>query len=343
METIEIVGTGHDSPDNRDINIFKLKELPTNIPDYVLHNSTPILSQWKTGSCTIHGTSGALFESMYRDCMSLWMTYEQPYKPLDIWEIAKSKWASDKRWWYLQSAVQLVKDLGYMEWYSKAFTSWEATFDGICRIIAAWYDIATWSLFWDWKKIKVTGTYSRQTTKAWHIFCIVWYNRASRVVICKNSWWEAWWIHGWLFELKEEYIRTLYTSYVILDKSDLVYLNAIKTDIYNTGIDKIKSLWIYNGEAWFNIATDFEIATMLRRTLKTEVVTRKEISDIVYDRTVRDKSVLTIWNWLDGDKIATDSEIAKIFTRWVCRNPTANSWLLTRDKVAYVIARDFIL
>lgn len=111
---------------------------------YHLFN-TPILNQGSIGACTVFGTSGALFETSYKDAEFNGVPYNQPYNPWDVWSKAKERGASDTMGWSLQGALQLEHDLKYLVGYAKIANSGSADPEQLCRIIAMGKAIATGS------------------------------------------------------------------------------------------------------------------------------------------------------------------------------------------------------
>jgi len=100
---------------------------------------------------------------------------------------------------------------------------------------------------------------------------------------------------------------------------------------------------IWNGERPNDIATDEEIRIMLGRGLDIMGARSRQYWATTFeDKILRGKGIVTIWNEKDGQKNASDTEVAIMFTRAVKRDPKVSSKLLTRFQVSAVIGRDIL-
>lgn len=110
-----------DAPDSRDYLAEELfGAIPqVTLPSRVVLDQTPVLNQGAIGACTVFGSSGALFETISQRLTGNSLTYNQPYDPWTVWAEAKKRGASDTQGWYIQSALQLIKDLNLSSGYVK--------------------------------------------------------------------------------------------------------------------------------------------------------------------------------------------------------------------------------
>lgn len=348
LKNIESYNGWFDNPDPRDITIYELSEVGGEVvtastpPKYHLFN-TPILNQGSIGACTVFGTSGALFETSYKDAESNGVPYNQPYNPWDVWAKAKERGASDTMGWSLQGALQLEHDLGHLVGYAKIANSGVADPDQLCRIIAMNKAVATGSAKWNWGAIgNAPYIYTEKATNSGHIYCLVGYDKEKQVFIARNSWTENWGDRGH-FYIKFEDVKYLYSTYMLLDPSDADALREVKNIRAKRYADACQAKGVWNGQNPDAIATNEEIALMVNRCLDMMGYrTRAWTASLFEEKILKGKNLMPIWNGKDWDKKATQMDFAYMFTRAVLRDPQATSGKLTRFQVAAICGRDFL-
>lgn len=114
IDFVDRYDAGYDLPDSRDILVEEVLDMAGSIPEEKRIQKTPILNQGQIGACTLFGTSGTLFEDMYRDAEAAGVPYNQPYDLWKMWDKAKARGASDTRGWSIQGVLQLLVDNGFI-------------------------------------------------------------------------------------------------------------------------------------------------------------------------------------------------------------------------------------
>ena len=84
------------------------------------------------------------------------MKYTQPYDPWLVWGKAKERGASDTRGWYIQSALQLIKDMNFSAAYINIGGNGRADLYTLKYYIYSGKAITTGSKNGDWGKIVET-------------------------------------------------------------------------------------------------------------------------------------------------------------------------------------------
>ena len=125
-------------------------------------------------------------------------------------------------------------------------------------------------------------------------------------------------------------------------------VEKIRADRRTKNLQKAFEHKIWNEECPQDLATATEIRIMLNRALA--VVDNKISSDwrtfrssyalLFEEKIVRGKA--KIYNEERKYFIASDEEIALIFSRAVTKNADLNTLVLTREQVAEIIGRDFL-
>lgn len=341
MISYETYSGAIDIPDGRDIPAQEfLTTIP--LPSSVLLKRTPVLNQGRIGACTVFWVTASLFETAAKDAERNWIPFNALYDVWNMWSKAKTRWASDTGWWSLQGAIQLIKDMRYSVGYARLCYAANANIQDMKLALANDYALYTGSSHWDWSKIGQTHIYSEKAEFAGHAFCIVGYDDGESRFIAKNSWWEGWGDNGY-FYIPYSLVKTLYSVYIQLDASDADALKDFRNNLATLYASKAQQAWIWNGSSPDAIATDFEIATMCGRALKLPLSQNRAFWASTFNELiVRDKAILNIWNTRQGQTLATDKEIATMFTRAVKREATSTSWILTRRQVAVVVGRDLM-
>lgn len=330
-----------DIPDSRDITAEEIWLLTaTTYPESILYANTPILNQGSIGACTIFGLSGATFESTYLDAVENGGVYNQPYDPWWFWWKAKERWASDSNGWSLQGALQLAVDLGIIAWYVRLAAPGQLTVDLLARTLAKKRLIYTGSAKWNWWVIGRTGIYEDGIKSAGHAYCLPWYKPKNG--IARNSWTENWG-NKWHFDFPEERFGSLYSTYIILDPSDVDKMKDVRNVRAQSYNQKSLEKKIWTGDRPNDIASDSEIRIMLGRAVDVMWARSRQYWATTFeDKILRGKWIVSIWNEKDWKKNATDRELAVMFTRAVKRDPKASEITLTRFQVSAVIGRDFL-
>ena len=336
---------GSDKPDERDIRADDILDMAITLPSSLILDHTAPLNQGSIWACTVFGSSGALFETIYSDALTNGTVYNQPYDPWKVWDKAKERGASDTLGWSVQWAIQLIHDLGYSIGYAKVV--WPRNTDPtlIKRAIANKYLPTTGSAYGDWGKIIETGIYSEKSTPSGHCFQLNGYDDNYEFPSG-----EKWgfhspnsWANRGAFWIPYSMIGRLYTTYIQLDPSDIGAMRDYRNIQAKLYAEKSKAKLIWNGERGDVIASDEEISIMLSRWLDIlGARTRQYWATTCEDRILRGKGLVSVWNERDGKRNATAVEVARIFTRSVKRDPKASSGVLTRWQVACVIGRDIL-
>lgn len=111
----------------------------------------------------------------------------------------------------------------------------------------------------------------------------------------------------------------------------------------NTYLQKAFEKKIWNEECPADMATAFEIRAILNRALglpDNYQFFRKHFALMCEDKILRGK--MKLWNEEQPYDLASDVEIAIMFTRAVTKNADLNTLVLSREQVAEVIGRDFL-
>jgi len=333
-----------DFPDTRDFRSDELVwALPiVELPNRVVLDKTPYLSQWSRGACTVFWSSGAWFETMSQILSSVGEKYTQPFDPWTVWDEALKRGASDTNGWYIQSALQLLTDLGFIGWYVKIGDSLSADSYAMKYWISKWFWVVTGSAKWDWGKVVSTGRYSEQKHNAGHCFYKNWYDTSLDSKLnfhSPNSWNGA----GDFWLDFDTYWSKLFTQYIIIETKDISLLKEIKWKRRADALIKAKEYNIWNGLRPTEIASDDEVQAIVNRSLALPYgKTRAWYASTFQKKILQWKANLPIWNQKDGWKKATAIEIATMFTRASRRDSSAKSWIMIREDVAVVCARDLI-
>lgn len=268
FEFLDSYSASYDIPDSRDITADDLDLLGSaEIPDKMQYSNTPILSQGSIGACTIFGLSGATFESTYTDAVENGGVYSQPFDVWDRWSKAKLRGASDTGGWSLQGALSLLTDIKDIVGYAKLSGPGSITLEKIAQAIASGRMIYTGSARGNWRQVGSTHIYEESANFAGHAYCIVGYDCTRRVAIARNSWTDQWGDRGH-FYIPESLLPRLYSTYIILDPSDVEKMRDIRNIRAKNYADDSKNFKVWNGENPNSIATDSEIHTMIDRALK---------------------------------------------------------------------------
>lgn len=163
-----------------------------------------------------------------------WPTVEQVMAK-EIWEMYLGENAkAEKEGATLQSILNQLKKLGFIEWYAKCTTD-----ETRKQAIDKGHWLITWSLYGDWTYVRDYKVYRERADgrKAWHLFDGVGYNDKWRE--CLNSFWP----NNGYFLIPYEYTKSLYSTYAIIDKDESGVLQAYKDQLL---LDEGERLWIRN-------------------------------------------------------------------------------------------------
>lgn len=264
----------------------------------------------------------------------------------DRWNKAKARGASDKTGWSLQGALSLLVDTGDIVGYAKLTAPGTLSLEKLAQVLASGRLVYTGSARGNWRKIGETHVYEESSTFAGHAYCLVGYDLERRVAIARNSWSETWGDRGH-FYIPEAQLSKLYSTYVVLDPSDVDKMRDVRNARAKKYADLSREVRngqaVWNGERPDDIATDDEIRLMVSRGLNIMGARyRKWWADTFDAQILRGKGLVNIWNGKEATKYAQPTEIAAMFTRAVKRNPSATPGMLTRFQVAAVVGRDFL-
>lgn len=333
-----------DIPDTRDFLSEELVwALPiVTLPDRVILDQTPYLNQWPRLACTVFGTSWAWFETLSQILTAVNEPYKQPFDPWNVWNIALQRWASDSSGWYIQSALQLLTDLWLIWGYVKIGEYGKANSYAIRYWNHKGFTVVTWSAKWDWEKVIATGKYAEQKWNAGHCFYFNWYEKGADNKV-KNHAPNSWnWLGDFWLDF-DTYWTVLFTQYIIIETKDIAILNELRWKRKANALIKAREYKLWNGERPWDIATDKEITIMVHRALNiTSAQTRAWYASIFQKRILQWKAELPIWNKKEWEKIATEMEIATMFTRASRKNASVSSGIMKREDVAVICARDLI-
>jgi len=146
------------------------------------------------------------------------------------------------------------------------------------------------------------------------------------------------------FWISYEDIDVLYSQYEFALTTELQKILEIRVKRKNVNLQKAYDAKIWNEERPSDIASALEIRVMVNRALGVRddyEWLRKMAFYLVNDKIVRDK-VLMIYNEKDPWRMATDNELAIMFTRGVMRSTGINELTLSREQVAEIVGRDFL-
>ncbi len=340
MENIEKIlenySGGFDLPDSRDYTAEEVDGFGGDgeIPARVMLTEVTNLKQGSVGACTLFGSVNAYNETIKQVKISLDRTWE-------IWAEAKKRGASDTQGWYLQFALQLLKDLGEIKGYIRIEIGGFADAQAMKKILASGKAIVTGVGTAEWGKVVERHEYFRTSKWSGHIFDITGYDDnhvfadgTKGGFYVENSFGE----NGY-FWLKYSDIDVLFSQYYFDE------VEKIRADRRTKNLQKSFEKKIWNEERPADIATTFEIRAMLNRALgppDNYQFFRKHFALMCEDKILRGKMKLR--NEERPYELASDVEIAIMFTRAVVRNSelSVNALILTREQVPEVCGRDFL-
>ena len=349
MNNFENYSAAIDLPDSRDYTseeVFGEVGGSVELPSSFMLDKAPLLNQGQIGACTIFGSTNA-FNEKYAYSLPENVIYEHPYDPWKAWDECKKRGASDERGWIFQSALQVLKDLNYIGAYVHLNTRQHAN---LTKMKEAMFlrksGVATGLNSVNWTKTLQNREYTRGNYdgQGAHIFDIVGWDDKKILPSGKvgafyvaNSW-----IPDGHFWIPYSDIEDLYSQYEFLLTSEQEKFVEAKKKRKNAYLQKAFEKKIWNEERPANMATAFEIRAMINRALGLPddyQFFRKHFALMCEDKILRGK--MKLWNEERPYELASDEELAIMFTRAVTRNSELNVLVLTREQVAEVCGRDF--
>lgn len=349
MNNFENYSAAIDLPDSRDYTseeVFGEVGGSVELPSSFMLDKAPLLNQGQIGACTIFGSTNA-FNEKYAYSLPENVIYEHPYDPWKAWEECKKRGASDTRGWIFQSALQVLKDLNYIGAYVHLNTRQHAN---LTKMKEAMFlrksGVATGLNSVNWTKTLQNREYTRGNYdgQGAHIFDIVGWDDKKILPSGKvgafyvaNSW-----IPDGHFWIPYADIEDLYSQYEFLLTSEQEKFVEAKKKRKNAYLQKAFDKKLWNEERPANMATAFEIRAMINRALGLPddyQFFRKHFALMCEDKILRGK--MKLWNEERPYELASDEELAIMFTRAVTRNSELSVLVLTREQVAEVCGRDF--
>lgn len=354
INNLENYSAAIDLPDSRDYTseeVFGEVGGSVELPSSFMLDKAPLLNQGQIGACTLFGSLNAYNEKVKHahDELSA-ITEEQAWA---VWNECKRRGASDTRGWIFQSALQVLKDLNYIGAYVHLNTRQHAN---LTKMKEAMFvrksGVATGLNSVNWTKTLQNREYTQGNYdgQGAHIFDIVGWDDKKILPSGKvgafyvaNSW-----IPDGHFWIPYADIEDLYSQYEFLLTTEQEKFVEAKKKRKNAYLQKAFEKKIWNEERPSDMATASEIRIMLNRALA--VVDNKISSDwrtfrssyalLFEEKIIRGK--FKIYNEERKYFIASDEEIALIFSRAVTRNADLNTLILSREQVAEVVGRDFL-
>ena len=335
-ENFDNYNGGFDLPDSRDYTTDELDGFGGNssesLPKSFMLTEAINHNQGNIGACTLFGSVNAYNETMKKEKISLARTWE-------LWNEAKKRGASDMGGWYLQFALQLLKDFSEIKGYIRLDLAGFANIDKIKKAIVSGKAVVTGVAFGNWGEVVRTNEWKRTNKASGHVFDIVGYNDEYMFedgtrggFYIENSWGN----HSY-FWLKYSDVSELFSQYIFENVAKISEKRRTKN------LQKVFEAKIWNEERPSDMATAREIRIMVNRALglpEDYQFFRKHFALMCEDKILRGK--MKLWNEERPYELASDVEVAIMFTRAVTRNSELNVLVLTREQVAEVIGRDFL-
>lgn len=234
--------------------------------------------------------------------------------------------------------------MGEIKGYIRLDLAGFANVEKMKRAIVSGKAVVTGVAFGNWGEVVRTHEWKRTSKQSGHIFDIVGYDDeyvfadgSHGGFYVENSWGN----HGY-FWLKYSDVSELFSQYIFENVEKISEKRRTKN------LQKVFEAKIWNEERPAELASASEIRIMLNRAL---AVADNKISEdwrtfrssyalLFEEKIIRGKA--KIYNEERKYFIATDDEIAIMFTRAVMRNGGISELTLSREQVAEVIGRDFL-
>ncbi len=221
----------------------------------VYFKNTPILDQWWTLACTCFALAKSCNEENFYDTKISW-AWEK------LREEALARWASTSWWWYLQSAMDMGRELKIIAWYVRT-----PNINSIKAALSNRQIIYTWTNKCNWKQTVINKRFTYTASGSGHAFCIVWYDDAEWAFIAANSWGESFW-YGWYFYINYWDLENLFSCYALVDKQDKPLIDNYKKMKDEEAKLKAIQAWIISDTRMDEPATRYELALMFGRLLE---------------------------------------------------------------------------
>ena len=349
METFEILehyNGASDTPDSRDFTLEEYlgaEPTTTDLPSKKILDKAENLNQLRSNSCTVTGGMNVSNEThtQFNQNYSIRTDWEK------VWERAIQKGASPSNGWLLTSALAHLKDEGIIGGYIKIGQVGEAVIPKIKAMICENKAVYTGVPVANWKETLRTHYFTlSKATLAGHAFDITGYDDDYKcqdgtkgAFLVGNSWGKD----GYFWFPYSE-TRHLFSQYIMLLDAENAKLQELKSRRKNIYLQKAFEKKIWNEERSADMATAFEIRVMINRALglpDNYKFFRKHFALMCEDKILRGK--MKLWNEERPYDLASDEEVAIMFTRAVVRNSElfVDALMLTREQVAEVCGRDF--
>lgn len=348
METSELLehyNGASDTPDSRDFTLEEYLGAEPNtqdLPSKKILDKAENLNQLRSNSCTVTGGLNVSNEThtQFNASYLIRTDWEK------VWERAIKKGASPSNGWLLTSALAHLKDEGIIGGYIKIGQNGEAVVPKIKAMICENKAVYTGVPVANWKETLRTHYFTlAKATLSGHAFDITGYDDdyqcqdgTKGAFLVGNSWGKD----GYFWFPYSE-TRHLFSQYIMLLDADNARLQELKSRRKNIYLQKAFEKKIWNEERSTDMATAFEIRVMLNRALglpDNYQFFRKHFALMCEDKILRGK--MKLWNEERPYELASDEEVAIMFTRAVTRNSELNVLVLTREQVAEVCGRDFV-
>lgn len=347
METSELLehyNGASDMPDSRDFTIEEYlgaEPETKDLPRKKILDKAENLNQLRSNSCTVTGGLNVSNEThtQFNASYLIRTDWEK------VWERAIKKGASPSNGWLLTSALAHLKDEGIIGGYIKIGQNGEAVIPKIKAMICENKAVYTGVPVANWKETLRTHYFTlTKATLAGHAFDITGYDDdyhcqdgTKGAFLVGNSWGKD----GYFWFPYSE-TRHLFSQYIMLLDAENARLQELKSRRKNIYLQKAFEKKIWNEERPADMATAFEIRAMINRALglpDNYKFFRKHFALMCEDKILRGK--MKLWNEERPYELASDEELAIMFTRAVTRNSELNTLVLTREQVAEVCGRDF--
>ncbi len=348
METFEILehyNGASDAPDSRDFTLEEYLGAEPNtqdLPRKKILDKSENLNQLRSNSCTVTGGLNVSNEThtQFNASYLIRTDWEK------VWERAIAKGASPSNGWLLTSALAHLKDEGIIGGYIKIGQVGEAVVPKIKAMICENKAVYTGVPVANWKETLRTHYFTlTKATLAGHAFDITGYDDdyqcqdgTKGAFLVGNSWGKD----GYFWFPYSE-TRHLFSQYIMLLDAENAKLQELKSRRKNIYLQKAFEKKIWNEERSADAATAFAIRVMINRALGLPddyQFFRKHFAIMCEDKILRGK--MKLWNEERPYDLASDEEVAIMFTRAVTRNAELNVLILTREQVAEVCGRDFM-
>lgn len=344
-EILEHYNGASDTPDSRDFTLEEYLGAEPNtqdLPSKKILDKAENLNQLRSNSCTVTGGMNVSNEThtQFNASYLIRTDWEK------VWERAIKKGASPSNGWLLTSALAHLKDEGIIGGYIKIGQNGEAVIPKIKAMICENKAVYTGVPVANWKETLRTHYFTlTKATLAGHAFDITGYDDdyhcqdgTKGAFLVGNSWGKD----GYFWFPYSE-TRHLFSQYIMLLDADNAKLQELKSRRKNIYLQKAFEKKIWNEERPADMANATEIRLMLNRALglaDNYQFFRKHFALMCEDKILRGK--MKLWNEERPYELASDEEIAIMFTRAVTRNSELNALVLTREQVAEICGRDFM-